>query len=82
VSLGQAAAGADSPDQSLKAGRLLGAASILLDTIASPSPADRDEYDRSLAVVRERLDEAALAAAWAEGRGMTRERAIAYALEA
>jgi hypothetical protein len=32
-------------------------------------------------IVREQLDEAAFAAAWAEGQAMTLEQAIAYALE-
>ena len=32
--------------------------------------ADRAEYDRNVAAVRAQLDEAAFAAAWAEGRAM------------
>ncbi len=69
-----------SPEAALKAARLLGAASILLDTIDSPLSSDRAEYDQSMAVVRACLGETAFAQAWAEGRAMTREQAIAYAL--
>jgi non-specific serine/threonine protein kinase len=81
VNLGQAAAAAGTRESTLKAVRLLGAASIVLDTIASPHPSDRAEYDHSLATVRTLLEETAVASAWAEGRGMTREQAVAYALE-
>ena len=81
VNLGQTAAAAGTRESALKAVRLLGAASILLDTIASSDPSDRAEYDHSLAAARTLLEETAVAAAWAEGRGMTREQAVAYALE-
>ena len=45
-------------------------------------PEDRPAYDRSLGAVRDLLSEGALAAAWAEGRAMTLEQAIEYALAA
>ena len=38
-------------------------------------------YERDLAAVRSELDEATFEAAWAEGRAMSAERAIVYALE-
>jgi hypothetical protein len=44
-------------------------------------PTDRADYERSVSVARERLDEPVFAAAWADGRAMTLEQAIAYALE-
>jgi predicted ATPase len=43
-------------------------------------PADRVMYEGSVAGVRVQLDAATFAAAWAEGRTMTVEQAIAYAL--
>ena len=43
--------------------------------------AARLEYDRALAAARAQLDEAAWNAAWAEGRAMTLEQAVTYALE-
>ncbi len=60
--------------------RLFGAAEALRARLAAAIwPANRIEYDRSLALLRTSLDEATLAAAWAEGRAMSMERAIAEA---
>jgi hypothetical protein len=42
----------------------------------------RAEYDRIIATVCAQLDEATFNAAWAEGRAMTLEQAIEYALKA
>jgi len=42
-------------------------------------PADPAEYERAAA--RAELGKAAFAAAWAEGRAMTPEQAVAYTLE-
>ncbi len=42
---------------------------------------DEAEYNHNLAIAREQLDEAAFNAAWAEGKAMTVEQAIEYALE-
>jgi DNA-binding CsgD family transcriptional regulator len=42
--------------------------------------ADRVEYDRYVAIVHAQLDKASFTAAWAEGRTMTLEQAIACAL--
>jgi ABC-type transport system substrate-binding protein len=41
----------------------------------------RDDYDRALAAARTEVDPNTWAAAWAEGKAMTLEQAIAYALE-
>ena len=38
------------------------------------------EYDRELSALEARLDRATFDAAWAEGRAMSMEQAIAYAL--
>ncbi|HJZ45519.1 MAG TPA: hypothetical protein VKE41_00065 [Roseiflexaceae bacterium] len=45
------------------------------------SPVDQVCDDRDIATTRAQLDDATFAAAWAEGRAMTLEQAIAYALE-
>jgi hypothetical protein len=44
-------------------------------------PAERANYDASLAAVRDSLGEDTFDAAWAEGHEMTLERAVAYARE-
>jgi hypothetical protein len=44
-------------------------------------PAERAEHHRSAAAVRTVLGEAAFTAAWAEGRAMSLDDAIAAALE-
>ncbi len=46
-----------------------------------PRPAHQIEAERNLAVARAQLDAAAWDAAWAEGKAMTLEQAIAYALK-
>jgi hypothetical protein len=67
--------------QPVRAVRLLGALERMLETIGSRlTPADRDHYDPVYAAARSQLNEAAWAAAWAEGQAMTMEEAIAYAL--
>jgi hypothetical protein len=68
--------------QPIRAVRLLGAVERMLETIGSKlTPVDRDHYGPIYAAARSQLDEAAWAAAWAEGQAMTMEAAIAYALE-
>ncbi len=47
----------------------------------SLQPLRRAEYDRAVEGIRAQLDEAAFAAAWAHGRAMPLEQAIAQALE-
>ena len=73
-----------SEDRLERAARLWGAAGALLETvevIAYPHAVDRTFYDRQMAAARERLDERAWEAAWEEGRAMTTEEAVGYALE-
>jgi len=60
----------------------LGAAQALIEnTDAVIGPADRIEVERDISAVRTQLGEEAFAPAWAEGRAMTLDQAIAYALE-
>ena len=64
-----------------RAARLRGTAEALREAIHTPLPPnEREQYDRDLAAVREALGEAAFAAAWAEGRRMSMEQVIEYAL--
>ncbi len=66
-----------------RAARLFGAAEALREPIGSVIDlVDQPEYERQLAILRAQLDEATFAAAWAEGRTMTMEQAIEYALTA
>jgi non-specific serine/threonine protein kinase len=61
--------------------RLLGAWEVALERMgAFHQPSDKPEYDRIVAAVRTQLDAATFQAAWAEGRTMTLEEAVAYAL--
>jgi non-specific serine/threonine protein kinase len=77
VSAGPAAA----KGQPERAARLLGAAEALREAMGlGLQPADQFEIDRYEAAAREQLDEATFEAAWAEGRAMTLEEAVAYAL--
>jgi predicted ATPase len=71
--------------QAARAARLDGAAAALSESwntsIEDLPPDDRMHYDRTIAAVHAQLDEAAFAAAWAEGQAMSLGQAIAYALE-
>ena len=65
----------------VRAAQLLGAAAGLRESIGAPrSPGERRPYERLVAGVSTRLDEATFAAAWAAGQAMSLEQAIAYAL--
>lgn len=65
-----------------RAAWLWGAAEALRQSIgAREAPASRATRERLIAQAREQLGEAAFAAKWAEGRAMTMEQAVAYALE-
>jgi len=44
-------------------------------------PFDQQQYDRNVSKLREQLDEATFTTAWAEGRAMTLEQGVGYALE-
>jgi len=66
------------------AARLFGAMEALLESLeitGQLDPPDQKELDHYVAIVRSQLDEAVFAKAWADGRAMTMEQAIAYALE-
>jgi non-specific serine/threonine protein kinase len=63
------------------AARLFGAATQSRDALGLRSkPADQQCYDHHTATTRARLGGAAFAAAWAEGRAMSLDQAIDYAL--
>jgi len=67
-----------------RAVRLWGAAEAILEqieVIAYPHATDRSSNDRQLASARASLDERTWEEAWAEGRSMTTEEAVAHALE-
>jgi non-specific serine/threonine protein kinase len=61
--------------------RLFGAVEALLSRIEIRlEPAERADFERSVSDARARMTAEAFAAAWAEGRAMTLEQAIEYAL--
>jgi tetratricopeptide (TPR) repeat protein len=67
--------------QAVTAVRLLGAGEAYCETLgARPPVCVAAEYERAVAEARAALDEAAFAAAWAEGRAMTLDEAVDYAL--
>jgi predicted ATPase/DNA-binding NarL/FixJ family response regulator len=62
--------------------RLAGAASAFREAIGEPCRPDRHaRLARRLASARQMLEEKAAAIAWEQGRAMSRDRAIAYALD-
>jgi len=65
-----------------KAVRLLSAAAALRISIGSiVDPADQEEYQTQRAALRAELGEERFSAIWNEGRALTLEQAVAYALE-
>jgi len=67
--------------QPARAVRLFGAAEVLRHRMGTPLPPSKQaDYERCVALTRARLDEATFTSAWAEGRAMTLEQAIDYAL--
>lgn len=71
------------PDALARAARLLGAAARLREEIDAPLlAAARSAHERDVAAVRAALGDGAFVAAWGEGRALTREHAIAVALDA
>jgi tetratricopeptide (TPR) repeat protein len=65
-----------------RAAQLMGAAQMQVKSRKLPlENLDRVEFERLAGTIREELDEAVFTAAWAAGHAMTREQAIAYALE-
>src|SRR5258708_3940632 len=68
-------------NQLSRAARLLGAAASLRDKIKIPmSSQERVEYDRELAGLRAGLEDHTFDELWAEGRALTMEAAIQYAI--
>ena len=73
---------AKAKEQGERAVKLLGAAEALREVSDSPmTPHERMTYNREVAELRAGLDEELFAALWTEGRSMTMEEAIAFALE-
>jgi non-specific serine/threonine protein kinase len=67
--------------QPRRAARLFGAAEALRETIGAQQPAGaREEYVRDVEATRAQLDDRAFSAAWATGRSLRLEQAMAYAL--
>jgi predicted ATPase/Tfp pilus assembly protein PilF len=76
------AAVAGAQGQAARAARLCGAAEMLRETMGTPlPPVDRARYAHAVAAARAQFDAAAFAAAWAEGRTLPLEQAIADALD-
>ncbi len=68
--------------QAEKAVRLFGAGAALRASIGSViDPADQPEYESKITSLRAKLGEERFAAVWDEGRALTLEQAVAYALE-
>src|SRR5437667_2425112 len=82
ISLAGLGAVACTAQQPVTGVRLLGAAEAMLEAMgAVQDPVDRAEYEQGLAAARVQLDEEAFAKTWAEGRAMSMDQAIAYALD-
>ena len=72
------------PEGGSRAARLWGAAEAILEgieVIAYPHATDRSFNDEQLASARGSLDRRTWDEAWVEGRSLTTEEAVAYALE-
>jgi hypothetical protein len=69
-------------EQDQRAAHLFGAAEVLREKIKIPmTQPERQEYERVIASLREGMDKDAFTSAWAEGRAMSMEQAIQFALE-
>jgi predicted ATPase/two-component SAPR family response regulator len=64
-----------------RAARLFGAGEALREAMGASVLFYLVDYDRGVAAARDALGEEAFAATWAEGRAMSAERAIEYALD-
>jgi hypothetical protein len=74
---------ASAQGQNERAARLLGAAEAIRKTINSTlNGIELVEYEKEIAALRAGLDENKMQAAWAEGRALTMDQAIEYALQA
>ncbi len=73
---------AKAQEEDQRAARLFGAAESLRENINIPmNPPEHVDYDPEVSDLRANMDEAAFAKTWAEGRALTMEQAIEYALE-
>ena len=73
---------AKAQEEDQRAAQLFGAAEILRENINIPMmPAERPEYDREVSDLRANMAESTFAKAWADGRALTMEQAIAFASE-
>jgi predicted ATPase/class 3 adenylate cyclase len=67
--------------QGARSARLYGATEALRDAVGAPlSPVDRPDHDHKVAAARAQLDEADWKTAWAEGKAMSLEESVEYAL--
>jgi predicted ATPase/DNA-binding SARP family transcriptional activator len=74
---------ASAQNQAERAAVLFAAAAALRESVGvALSRFSHDEHDARLAAARAALGDKAFAAAWAKGRALTLEQAVAYALEA
>jgi hypothetical protein len=65
-----------------RAARLFGAAERLREQLGiGLYPYEHDEYEKYVKLSRSQLDEASWNTAWNEGRAMTMEQSIEYALQ-
>jgi predicted ATPase/DNA-binding SARP family transcriptional activator/DNA-binding CsgD family transcriptional regulator len=82
AALNAAASVAVSRGEVERAARLFGAAEMLHEAIGSPlPPSERALFEPHLAIARSWLGEATWERVWEEGRAMTLEEAVSYALE-
>jgi non-specific serine/threonine protein kinase len=73
---------ATAQEAGIRAARLFGAADALFEATGQQmDPMERAEHEQNESLARVQLGAAEFAAAWAEGRAMTMDQAIAYALE-
>jgi predicted ATPase/transcriptional regulator with XRE-family HTH domain len=80
-SLGGLATIAAIQEQPEYAARLFGVEEALRESLGMPlPPVDQEEYARHVAGVRDLMDESTFRRAWAEGRSMTIEEAVRYAV--
>lgn len=67
--------------QAEQAARLLGAWEAALERMGAVSqPVDKQEHDQNITTVRSLLEDRVVEKAWAEGRAMSLEQAVAFAL--
>jgi tetratricopeptide (TPR) repeat protein len=73
---------AKAQEEDQRAAKLFGAAEILRENPNLPmNPMEQLEYEREVRDLRANMDAATFAKAWAEGRALSMEQAIAFALE-